>query len=202
MRLLLLAPPGAGKGTQGERLAEHFGVEHLSTGDMLRAEVIGGTPLGKAVEGALASGDLVPDDLMIELLMEPLLKASKEGGYVLDGFPRNLHQAHRAFEMARDLGMTVHAVLAMDAPNDVLRERLLGRGASSGRADDTADVIDHRLDVYADQTRPLLSYYEGRGVLRKIDATPPPDEVFTSILEALAELPEASMPPDPDAVDE
>jgi adenylate kinase len=199
VRLLLLAPPGAGKGTQGERLAEHFGVEHLSTGDLLRAEVQGDTPLGKRVVGALASGDLVPDEDMIELLMERLVRAAKNGGYILDGFPRNLSQAHRAFEMARDLGMTVHAVLALDAPNDVLRERLLSRGESSGRADDTADVIDHRLKVYDEQTRPLLDYYTGRGVLRRIDATPEPDEVFASILESLADVPEPGVPPDPDS---
>jgi adenylate kinase len=173
-------------------------VRHLSTGDLLRAEVEAGTPLGKRVAGALASGDLVPDEDMIELLMEPLTTASKEGGYILDGFPRNLSQAHRAFEMARDLGMTVNAVLALEAPNDVLRERLLGRGASSGRADDTTDVIDHRLEVYGAETRPLLDYYAGRGVLRRIDATPDPDEVFASILEALGELPEPGAFPDPD----
>jgi adenylate kinase len=199
VRLLLLAPPGAGKGTQGDRLAEHFGARHLSTGDLLRAEVTAGTPLGKAVQGALATGDLVPDDLMIELLLEPLTSAAQGGGYILDGFPRNLAQAHRAFEMARDLGVTVNAVLALDAPEDVLRERLLARGESSGRADDISDVIDHRLQVYAKETRPLLDYYEGRGVLRRIDATPEPDVVFQSILDSLADLPESIVPPDPDA---
>src|SRR4051794_14156108 len=166
---------------------------------MLRAEVEAKTPLGQEVAGALTRGDLVPDELMAELLRDPMIQASQEGGYILDGFPRNLSQAHQAFELARDLGITVNAVLALDAPNEVLRERLIGRGASSGRDDDIADVIDHRLEVYEEQTRPLLAYYTARGVLRRIDATPPPDEVFAAILETLAELPEASMPPDPDA---
>jgi adenylate kinase len=197
MRLLLLAPPGAGKGTQGERLAEHYGVRHLSTGDMLRAEVAAGTELGRGVADALASGDLVPDDLMTELLRSPLVEAAQAGGYILDGFPRNLSQAHQAFELARDLGITVHAVIALEAPDDVLRERLLGR-AAAGRPDDTADVIDHRLQVYAEQTRPLLAYYAGRGVLRRVDATPPPEEVFAAILESLADVGDAGMPPDPE----
>jgi adenylate kinase len=197
MRLLLLAPPGAGKGTQGERLAEHYGVRHLSTGDMLRAEVAAGTDLGRAVADSLATGDLVPDDLMTELLREPLIEAAESGGYVLDGFPRNLAQAHQAFELARDLGITVHAVLALEAPDDVLRERLLGR-AAAGRPDDTGDVIDHRLQVYTQLTRPLIAYYAGRGVLRRVDATPPPDEVFEKILETLADVGDPSMPPDPD----
>src|SRR5436190_11925034 len=135
MRLLLLAPPGAGKGTQGERLAEHYGVRHLSTGEMLRAEVAAGTELGRAVSDHLAAGDLVPDDMMAEMLRGPLVEAAASGGYILDGFPRTLSQAHQAFELARDLGITVHAVIALEAPEDVLRERLLGR-ASAGRADD------------------------------------------------------------------
>jgi adenylate kinase len=198
MRLLLLAPPGAGKGTQGERLAEHFGVQHLSTGDMLRAEVTAQTPLGKAVADSLAAGDLVPDDLMTELLREPLVRAAEQGGYILDGFPRTLAQAHQAFELARDLGITVHAVIALEAPDEVLRERLLGRAAQSGRSDDTEDVINHRLDVYVELTRPLLAYYSGRGVLKRIDATPPPDDVFAAILDALSDVGDAGMPPDPD----
>ena len=201
MRLLLLAPPGAGKGTQGERLAEHFGARHLSTGEMLRAEVAAGTELGQAVADCLAAGDLVSDDLMTDLLRQPLIDAAAAGGYILDGFPRTLSQAHQAFELARDLGITVHAVLALDAPDEVLRERLAGRGASSGRADDTEDVINHRLEVYAAQTRPLLNYYEGRGVLKRIDATPGPDEVFKAILDELtdvADTPDGAVPPDPD----
>ena len=200
MRLLLLAPPGAGKGTQGDRLAEHFGVRHLSTGDLLRAEVAADTDLGRSVADALATGDLVPDDVMADVLREPLIQAAEAGGYILDGFPRTLSQAHQAYELARDLGITVHAVLALEAPEDVLRERLLGRASTGGRADDTDAVITHRLEVYAAQTRPLLAYYAGRGVLKRIDATPPPDEVFAAILETLGDVGEPNMPPDPDEV--
>src|SRR4051812_17810203 len=198
MRLLLLAPPGAGKGTQGERLAEHFGVRHLSTGDMLRAEVAADTPLGRAVADSLAAGDLVPDDLMTDLLREPLIAAAEGGGYILDGFPRTLAQAHQAFELARDLGITVHAVIALEAPDEVLQERLLGRASTGGRSAGTPTPPNHRLDVYAEQTRPLLAYYAGRGVLKRIDATPPPDEVFEAILDALKDVGDAGMPPDPD----
>lgn len=198
MRLLLLAPPGAGKGTQGERLAEHFGVRHLSTGDLLRAEVAAETEVGKAVAHHLAAGDLVPDDVMADVLREPLVSAAEAGGYILDGFPRTLAQAHQAYELARDLGITVHAVIALEAPDDVLRERLMGR-AAAGRPDDTAEVINHRLEVYAEQTRPLLAYYAGRGVLRRVDATPPPDDVFAAILETLGDVGDPDLPPDPDA---
>ena len=201
MRLLLLAPPGAGKGTQGERLAEHYGIRHLSTGDMLRAEVASGSELGQAVAEHLSTGDLVPDDLLEEMLRDPLVEAAKEGGYILDGFPRNLHQAHQAYELARDLGITVHAVLALEAPDDVLRERLRGRGATSGRTDDTDDVIEHRLDVYREQTQPLIDYYNGRGLLVRIDATPPPDEVFGAIIDALGDVPDPRTPPDPESSD-
>jgi adenylate kinase len=201
MRLLLLAPPGAGKGTQGERLAEHFGAQHLSTGEMLRAEVAAKTPLGRAVADSLASGDLVPDDLMTELLRQPLLAAAREGGYILDGFPRTLAQAHLAYQLARDLGITVNAALALEAPDDVLRERLLGRASAGGRSDDTEDVIDHRLEVYAEQTRPLLAYYAGRGVLKRVDATPPPDDVFAAILTVLEDVGDADTLPDPDSPD-
>jgi adenylate kinase len=199
MRLLLLAPPGAGKGTQGERLAEHFGVAHLSTGDLLRAEVAAGSQLGLAVADALAAGELVPDELMVDLLRDRLIAAATDGGYVLDGFPRTLAQAHTAYGLAKDLGVTVHAVLALEAPDEVLRERLLGRGASDNRPDDTAEVIEHRLEVYTKQTWPLIAYYAGRGVLIRIDATPAPDEVFARILEALADVGEGADLPDPDA---
>jgi adenylate kinase len=196
VRLILLAPPGAGKGTQGDRLAQHFDVAHLSTGDMLRAELAAGTELGEAVKMHLAAGDLVPDDLMAELLRDPLVSAAKDGGYILDGFPRNLSQAHQAYELARDLGITVNAVLALDAPEEVLRERLLGRGATSGRSDDTDEVIEHRLEVYRKETQPLSNYYAERGVLKRIDASPPPDEVFAAILSALADCGEPAAPPD------
>lgn len=196
VRLLLLAPPGAGKGTQGELLAEHFGVRHLSTGDLLRAQVASGSELGRKVADHLSRGDLVPDDLMEELLREPLIAAAADGGYILDGFPRNLSQAHQAYELARDLGITVHAVLALEAPDGVLRERLRGRGATSGRSDDTEEVIEHRIEVYKRETQPLLDYYDGRGVLKHIDATPPPDEVFAEILKSLADCGEPAAPPD------
>ena len=201
MRLLLLAPPGAGKGTQGERLAQHYGIRHLSTGDMLRAEVASDSELGQAVAEHLRTGDLVPDDMLEAMLRDPLIEAAKEGGYILDGFPRNLHQAHQAYELARDLGITVHSVLALEAPDDVLRERLRGRGATSGRSDDTDEVIEHRLDVYREQTQPLIDYYSGRGLLVRIDATPSPDEVFDAIVDALGDVADPRTPPDPESSD-
>jgi adenylate kinase len=201
VRLLLLAPPGAGKGTQGERLAQHYAIRHLSTGDMLRAEVASDSELGQTVAEHLRTGDLVPDDMLEAMLRDPLIEAAKEGGYILDGFPRNLHQAHQAYELARDLGITVHSVLALEAPDDVLRERLRGRGATSGRSDDTDEVIEHRLDVYREQTQPLIDYYSGRGLLVRIDATPSPDEVFDAIVDALGDVPDPCTPPDPESSD-
>lgn len=183
MRLLMLGAPGSGKGTQAERLAAHFNVRHLSTGEMLRDQVRRGTDLGKQVAEVLAAGDLVGDQLIEDLLYAPFLTASSNGGFVLDGFPRTLHQAERAFQIAVEAGATLHAVVHLDVPNEVLLERALSRGQD--RADDNQATVRHRIEVYDAQTRPLIDYYAGRGILVTIDGTADPDTVFNEIVERL-----------------
>ncbi|HEY2427515.1 MAG TPA: adenylate kinase [Acidimicrobiales bacterium] len=186
LRALLIAPPGAGKGTQAERLSQHFGVSHISTGDVFRHEVAAGTKLGRQVKGYLDAGDLVPDPVVGEVVRQQIMRALREtGGYLLDGFPRTVPQAEAAYALASELGITAHAVLTFLVPRAVLLERLMGRGSDGGRTDDDATTIRHRLDVYDAQTAPLLDYYTQRGLLVPIDADRPPDEVTADSIVAL-----------------
>ncbi len=180
MRLLMLGAPGSGKGTQAKRLAAHFGVAHLSTGELLRAEVAAGTPLGLKVEDVIARGDLVGDEIIELLMHDHLLAASQAGGYVLDGFPRTLHQAVAAYEFAREAGATVHAVVYLHVDEDELLRRMLGR--QQERSDDSERTIRHRIEVFHERTEPLVEYYAGRGVLEEIDGSRPPDNVFEEIV--------------------
>lgn len=191
MRILLIAPPGAGKGTQGKQLARDLGLTYLSTGDVLRDHVARGTELGVEVRDILARGDLVSDELMESLLREPLLAAARSGGFVLDGFPRTLHQAEAAYEMASELGITVHAAIALEVDDETVLQRMKGRAAASGelRADDNEDVFRHRLEIYHAQTEPLLAYYEGRGILHRVDARGDVDEVYAAIRAIVDPLP-------------
>jgi adenylate kinase len=192
LRALLIAPPGAGKGTQADRITAHFGVTHISTGDMFREAVRSGTPLGRKVAVYLDAGDLVPDDLVGAVVRDAVLAAIEQtGGYLLDGFPRTLPQAEAAHTIAVELGITAQVVLTFEVPRAVLLERLMTRASSEGRSDDNERTIRHRLDVYDHQTAPLLDYYRGLGVLVCIDADRPVDEVTAvaiTILEASLEV--------------
>jgi adenylate kinase len=181
VRLLLLAPPGAGKGTQGERLAVWSGVRHIAAGDLLRAEAQAGGRLGREIGTYQARGDLVPDQIVLDVLTPVVVGAVAEGGYILDGFPRTLPQATAAAELGVRLGLTLDAVVYLDAPEEVLTRRLLARARQSGRADDTADVIRHRLQVFAETTRPLVAYYAERGILVTVNADQPPESVTADI---------------------
>ena len=167
MRVLMLAPPGGGKGTQGVQLAEHLGVEHISSGDLLRAAVAQDTPLGRKVNTYMQAGELAPDELVTEAI-RPILRS--RDGYVLDGFPRRLAQAD---------GVDFDVVVFLDVPLDVVKQRLLGRG----RGDDTADVIAHRLQEYEQDTRPLIDLYAEKGVLLRVDGDRPPDEIAAELRE-------------------
>jgi adenylate kinase len=185
MRLVLLGPPGSGKGTQGVALARQFGVRHLSTGDLLRQHIVDGDDIGRAASTFVERGELVPDDLIMEVAGRAVVDAATQGGYVLDGFPRTLSQAERAYELAKPADVTADAVVYYALADDTARERLRAR-AAIGRADDADDaVIERRLRVFHEQTEPLLDFYRGRGILVTVDAAPPPAEVRRATLDAL-----------------
>lgn len=187
MRIMLLGAPGSGKGTQGQRLAAHFGVPHLASGDLLRDEVRAATELGRRVAGYLDSGRLVPDELISDLMLPAALDAAAAGGYILDGFPRSAAQAERADEVLDRCGAGLRHVLFLAVRTDELVERLLQRAATSGRTDDTAEVIADRLRVFEDETRPLIAHYRDLGVLREVAADQPVNQVTEAILAALAD---------------
>jgi adenylate kinase len=188
VRLLLLAPPGAGKGTQGTRLAAWAGVAHIAAGDLLRAQARAGGALGREIAACQARGDLVPDQVVLDVLAPAVVEAAARGGYILDGFPRTLPQAAAAADLAARLGVTLHAAVYLYAPDAVLTQRLLDRASQGGRADDRADVIAHRLRVYAETTGPLVPYYTERGILVAVDADQSPDSVTAGIQAGLAGL--------------
>jgi adenylate kinase len=164
-RLLFLGPPGAGKGTQAQLLASRKGLLHLSTGDLLRAEVAAGSPLGQEAQAVMARGELVSDALVLAIVRGRLVDHG--GGWLLDGFPRNLPQAEALDGLLAELDQKIESVVLMDLDPAVLIQRLLSRG----RSDDSEDVIRHRLVVYEEQTAPLIQYYEAQGLLTRLDAS-------------------------------
>ena len=184
----MIGPPGAGKGTQAVRIAEKFELVHISSGDLLRGHVKAETAIGKQVQQYLASGDLVPDGIVMDILRKPVVEASKQGGYVLDGFPRTVEQAEIAYSVAQSLGVEVQIVVHLEVPRDELVRRLVERGAASGRSDDNLDVINHRLDVYDEKTLPMLEYYNAREKLINVNGARPIDEVTWSVTVQLQQL--------------
>lgn len=185
LRALLLAPPGAGKGTQGELLAAAYGVPHLATGDLLRSHVAQATALGLKAKEYMDRGELVPDNLVLELVASRIGGVRPLEGFLLDGFPRTLAQATEAFGWGAAKGRTFHAVITLVVPEEELVRRLLERGLESGRSDDNADTIRNRLRVYDRLTAPLLEFYRDRGILLEVDGTGSVDEVTARILHAL-----------------
>jgi adenylate kinase len=186
MRVIMLSPPGAGKGTQAKGLARATGIDHISSGDLLRAEIVAHTDLGRRVAHFTDRGDLVPDDLIFEVLLPAVTGAvGSSGGYLLDGFPRTMPQAVRAAQLGVQLGLSSDAVVYLTAPEDVLIDRLIARAAAQNRVDDNLEVIKHRLAVFEEQTRPLVDYYRDRGILVEIDADRPEDEVQTELRSRL-----------------
>jgi adenylate kinase len=188
MNVLLLGPPGSGKGTQGQRLAETLGLQHIAAGDLLRAEVRSGSELGRRVRRYLDSGDLVPDELVIELMLPRVLEAAKAGGYILDGFPRTVPQAHASRQVADVEGAGANIAILLDAPRAELVRRIMARAAEEGRSDDTRDIVENRLQVYDEATRPLIDFYRDRGLLYVIDGLGSADVVAADILSALHEV--------------
>jgi adenylate kinase len=185
MRVLLIGPPGAGKGTQASRIADHFDLARIATGDLLREQVANGTELGKVAKEYMDRGDLVPDDLVIEMTRERMLEASEEGGYVLDGYPRTLAQAEAAYRWAMSRGIPFDLTLNFEIEEEELFARLAGRAREQHRSDDTEETIRHRLEVFASQTRPLVDYYQRRGILVPINAVGPVDAISEEIFATL-----------------
>jgi adenylate kinase len=188
MNLLVLGPQGAGKGTQAKRIAADYGVPHVSTGDMFRAAIAAQTEFGRRVEPILAAGELVPDELTIELIRERLGADDARAGFVLDGFPRNLTQADALDVMLGEIGRDLDAVLYFALPDDIARSRLLKRAVDENRPDDTQDVIDRRLEIYHGETEPIVEHYRATGKLVPLHAERSVDEVYAEVQEALARL--------------
>ncbi|MCV7444797.1 adenylate kinase [Mycobacterium paraense] len=179
MRVVLLGPPGAGKGTQAQKLAEKLGIPQISTGELFRSNIENGTKLGLEAKRYLDAGDLVPSDLTNQLVDDRLDEADAANGFILDGYPRSLEQAKALHEMLERRGTDIDAVVEFRVSEDELLHRLKGRG----RADDTEDVIHNRMKVYRDETAPLLEYYSDE--LKTVDAVGSMDEVFARALQAL-----------------
>jgi adenylate kinase len=178
VRVIMLSPPGGGKGTHSRWLTQQTGAAHISSGDLLRAEVARGSRLGRRVAAYTTRGDLVPDELIFRILVPAVVAAARDtGGYVLDGFPRTMPQALRAAEIGAELALTANAVIYLTAPEEELISRLLDRAQRDGRADDKLGVIRHRLAVFARETAPLVDYYRGRGILLELSTDRPEAEV-------------------------
>lgn len=186
-RLLLIGPPGAGKGTQAERLALAFDVPAISTGDIFRYNVTNNTPLGLEVKSFMDAGAYVPDSLTNAIVADRLKEADAAGGFLLDGYPRTTDQVAELDRLLVAEGTQLDVVVLITADTDEVVARLLKRAAEQGRADDTADVIRHRLDVYAEQTAPLIDVYSARGLVVTIDGLGAVEVVTARILAALAE---------------
>lgn len=187
-RLLLIGPPGAGKGTQAVRLAEAYLVPAISTGDIFRSNVRDETELGKKAKAFMDAGDNVPDSLTNALIRDRLAEPDAEGGFLLDGYPRTEDQVRELDEFLEGHGAALDAVVELVADPDVVVERLRKRATEQGRSDDDESVVRHRLEVYREQTAPLIDVYASRGLLVKIDALGAIDDVTVRITEALAGL--------------
>ena len=185
-RLIFLGPPGAGKGTQAKILADWLSIPHISTGDILRDSVTRQTPLGQQAKSYMDRGDLVPDSLIIDLIRERLNQQDTATGWILDGFPRNVAQAKQLDELLLDLNQGSDCIVNLKVDDAILIERLLARGQQQGRNDDTRDVIERRLQVFHDNTAPLVTFYSDRPQLVSIDGAAAPEQVTDRLKRAIA----------------
>ena len=192
MNLLVLGPQGAGKGMQAKRVAAEYEIPHVSTGDMFRSAIGAQTELGRRVEPILAAGELVPDELTVELIRSRLVEPDARDGFVLDGFPRNLAQCEALDDMLGGIGRELDAILFFDVPDDVATERMLKRAADENRPDDTPDVIARRLEIYHSETEPIVEHYRATGKLVPLHAGRTIDEVWTEIQDALQRFEDAA----------
>ena len=189
MRLVLLGAPGSGKGTLAARLKEHLQVPHVSTGDLLRAEVAAGSKLGLEAKEVMARGELVSDAILLGMLEDRFSRDDTRGGFILDGYPRNLAQADALNALLERIGQPMDAAVQLEVPTELLVERIAGRAAAEGRADDSPESVRTRLQVYNDQTAPVVDFFRQRGKLSVVDGVGSLDEVFSRIVEALAPVP-------------
>jgi adenylate kinase len=188
VNLLVLGPQGAGKGTQAKRIAADYGIPHISTGEMFRAEIDAGTDFGRRLKSVLDSGELVPDELTIAKIRERLAEPDAADGFVLDGFPRNLAQAEALDSMLAEIGRSLDAILFFDLPDEVGRERMQRRAQEEGRTDDTPETIARRLEIYHRDTEPVVEHYRATGKLVPLHAGRTVDQVYREIQEALQRL--------------
>ena len=186
MRLLLLGAPGSGKGTQAARLKDSLAVPHISTGDLLRAEVAAGSKLGLEAKGVMARGELVSDAILLGMLEDRFSRPDTAGGFILDGYPRNLAQAAALDQLLARIGQPMDYAVQLEVATELLVERIAGRAKAEGRADDNPDSVRKRLQVYQDQTAPVIDFYRQHGQLTVVDGVGTLDEVFTRILEAIS----------------
>jgi adenylate kinase len=188
MRIVLFGPPGSGKGTQAAVLREHLGVPHISTGDLLRAAVRAGSPLGLKVKSVMDAGQLVSDDLMLDLLEDRFAQADAAVGFILDGYPRNLVQANALDDLLARIDQPLDGALLLQVPHQLIVDRLAGRAAAEGRKDDDPATVRARLEVYEQQTAPVAEFYRQRGQLTLLDGTGSVDDVQARLRAALQAL--------------
>jgi adenylate kinase len=193
LNLLLLGPQGAGKGTQARRIAADYGVPHISTGEMFRAAVAAQTEVGKRVAPILAAGELVPDDVTVEMIRDRLGETDALDGFVLDGFPRTLVQAEALDRMLAAIGRRLEAVLFFELPDEVAVARIHERAAEESRPDDTPEAIDRRLEIYHAETQPVVEHYRATGTLVPLHADRSIDDVYSEIQDALERVPLETM---------
>jgi adenylate kinase len=186
MRLVLLGAPGSGKGTQATRLREHLQVPHISTGELLRAAVNAGTPLGLQAKAIMAAGNLVSDEIVLGMLEDRFQQSDTANGFILDGYPRNLAQASALDGLLTRIRQPMDIAVQLDVATDLLVERIAGRAAAEGRADDSPEAVRNRLKVYDELTAPVVDFYRNQGKLAHLDGVGQPDEVFTRIIEAIS----------------
>jgi adenylate kinase len=188
VNLLVLGPPGAGKGTQSKRVATEYGIAHLSTGEMFRAAVDADTEIGRQVEPILAAGDLVPDEITVELIRQRLTASDAERGFVLDGFPRTEAQSDALDALLLELDRELDAILFFDVPEHVAIQRMIGRSSKENRVDDVPEVVANRLEVYRSKTAPVVEHYRVTGKLVPLHADRSADEVWLEIQDALDQV--------------
>lgn len=190
--LVIFGAPGSGKGTQSEKLIAHYGLTHISTGEVLRAEIAAGSELGKIADSYISKGQLIPDELMVNILAAEVDRLRPEArGFIFDGFPRTIPQAEALKKMLGERGEELHAVIGLEVDDDELMVRLIKRGEVSGRADDNAETISKRLQVYHSTTSPLREYYLKEGKYHAIPGTGNVDDIFGKISDAIDKHPSA-----------